>query len=258
MLYTQYAGYGFRLMFHPPVESILFHSSSITNGLMSNIDNTERLNIFSIAKGESLFIEKSGGFLDFSGIIFLIGCLLYSLYGFGTFRNIEYLKFIATVSGHKNIFLLVLISRIILLNLVFLLLACLSIVWALIIGVKILNIFFLWYILLAVLVLTFFFMVGVLIGTRKIQLIASITLVLVCFLFIFLFPWVVNKTVNVNAAFIRSNFKLELENLRLMMDSERRVYNQIGIYKSGNIATEDVKKLVKGLPVRWGLIPPYL
>ncbi|MCP4221246.1 MAG: hypothetical protein GY765_41855, partial [bacterium] len=217
------------------------------DSLVSNVDTTERLNIYQNLKSKCLFSEKSGGFMDFSGIMCLLGCFLALLYGFDTFRREDYLKFLADISKPKVLYASVLISRLILLNVFFTALAGFSVVWMMINGIQVLSVYFFWFILVLLLVATFFFAVGTVIGCMKNKSAGFILMGVSYFAFMFLIPWAVNKLVYISAADISSNYKLELDNLKQMMAFENRAFNQVGVWKSGDIAPENVKRLVKGV-----------
>ncbi len=244
VLITQYGGYGIRLMFIPLPLCILFHNSSVFNELMANVDTGERLNIYNSFKGKNLFTEKSGGYMDFSGILILIGCLLSLLYGCETFRNKDYLKFISSISNYKNIFGSLVIARLIIITLIFILLVILSSIFALINGVNIVNVSFLIFVFVMLLVIDFFTSAGFAIGTLRNKTTGIVLLGIFYFTSIFIIPWTVNKIVTVKAGDIPSNYKLELKKLKLIMDFERKFYEQFGIFIGKEEAPEEVKKLI--------------
>lgn len=241
LTYTQYGGYGFRLLFIPSPLSALFNSQNITNGLMANIDAMEKLTLYNDSKGENLFV-KSNDTIDFSKLLLFFGVLAGLYFGFDALRCTDYLKFLSWKSDIKKVIKNILISRLILFNLIFLLLVFLSI---LIIGDIIsLNIFFWGFVFILPVIISLFILIGSFIGSIKNKLTSIISFSIVFIFLYFSIPWIINKIVNVNATFIHSNMKLELENLKLMMNFEKRAFEQIGFYKSKDIAPDNVKTLV--------------
>ncbi|MCP5103535.1 MAG: hypothetical protein GY950_09160, partial [bacterium] len=120
VMYTQYGSYGFRLMFVPSPLSIFFNNSGNFSGLISNIDSGERLNIYHPFKGKTLFSEKNGALMDFSGSLLLLGSLFALYFGYGALHHKKYLKFLSGFYGYKKISLSIIGSRILLLLLLLL------------------------------------------------------------------------------------------------------------------------------------------
>lgn len=240
LTYTQYGGYGFRLLFVPYAQGVLFNSQSIINGLMSNIDAKEKLTLYNDSKGENLFTKSDT--IDFSKLLLLFGVLAGLFFGFYAFRRTDYLKFLSSKSDIKKVLKNILISRLILFNLIFLLLVFLSIL--LVSNIVRLDIYFFCFVSILPVIISLFILIGSFIGAIKNKLTAVISLLLVFIFLYFFIPWIITKIVNTNAAFIQSNMKLELENLKLMMEFEKRAYEKIGFYKSGEIAPDKVKALV--------------
>lgn len=245
VLYTQYGAYGIRLLFIPSPLSVVFNNSSVFNGLIAGVDSGERLNIYNNFKGKNLFAERSAGYMDFSGIIILLGCILALLYGFDALQNREYLKWLASFLGLRRFFFALLVSRVFLVGLLLVLLAGLSLAWMQVKGLSLFNVHFIYFILTAFLVLTFFLLVGALIGTLKNRTTGFIAIFSVYFIFIFLIPWTMSKIVYVRAGDIKSIYQLELEKLRIIMDFERKSFNEVGIYRSGDVAPQDIKRRIE-------------
>lgn len=244
--YTFYGIRGVRLLFLPSPLSVLFNNLAVYSGLIANVDTAEGLYIYNNSfKGKALFSE-SGGFMDFSGILLLIGCFIALIYGYNITKKKEYLKLVAGISGNKKVSIFILLSRIILLSLAFVLFSGLSLLWLLINGINVVNVFFGWFVIGLILVTTFFIITGALIGSLKNEMLKLIVLVCVYFSFLFLIPWVIEKAVYIDAVKnINSNYEFEYKKLKVMMDFERRSYEQIGTWKSGDVAPDEVKALVQ-------------
>lgn len=95
--YTQYGLYGFRVFFNPSPMSILFSHSGAFQELTSNIDAGEKMNFHSSVKGKTLFDRSPVGFMDYAGLILLLGSLFALYQGYETLRHKEYLKFVSSL-----------------------------------------------------------------------------------------------------------------------------------------------------------------
>ncbi|NIM17358.1 MAG: hypothetical protein GTO45_35580 [Candidatus Aminicenantes bacterium] len=90
--------------------STLFYNRSHFTELTCRIDSGEKLTIYGLFKGKKIFEEKPGKLLDFSGIILILGSFTALFYGFNAFRHTEYIKSLASMHGHQQIFLYILLS----------------------------------------------------------------------------------------------------------------------------------------------------
>jgi len=115
--FKQYGSYGLKMFLVPSLISIYFNNSSTISELTANVDSGERLNIFNSVKGRSLFIEKSGGFKDFSGIMLLFGSALALFLGYQAFLHKDYLRFMTGMADHQKLFAAIFLSRVVIINL---------------------------------------------------------------------------------------------------------------------------------------------
>ena len=84
--YSQYGGYGFRVLYEPPPLSLFFNNSMVFQNLYSNVDLTELVKLNNSYKGKNLF-QKPGIFKDFSGLVFLFGSLFMLMMGIGSYKG---------------------------------------------------------------------------------------------------------------------------------------------------------------------------
>lgn len=244
--YSQYGSYGFRMLFIPSPLSIFFVNSSVISELTANVDSGERLNIYNSFKDRTLFADKAGGFKDFSGIMLLLGSLLVLYFGYESMIHKDYLRFMAGFTGHGKLFLSIFFSRVLMFILLFLFISGISMLL-----LKVNGIHFSteewshWFIYLAVLVLlsVFFFVLGTITGTFKSRLAGFVILIFLWFIFVFLVPGVVNAVISQNADNIVSNYQLELEKLKILMDFEKQAAEKAGPVTKSN--TESEQELVE-------------
>jgi hypothetical protein len=247
-MYTQYGSYGFRLMFLPSTLSIFFNNSGDFADLISNIDSGERLNIYNPFGGKTLFTERNGALMDFSGLILLLGSLFALCFGYEALHHKKYLEFLSGFPGYREVFFSIIASRIVLCFLVLLLSAVCSR------GLLKFNGFELSgseyrhlsaYFAMLFLVLLFFFSMGTVVSHLKSRSLGIITMIGLFFIFIIIIPCTVGKIISEKAGGMTDSYYLELEKLKVIMEFEKRAYEKIGIFRSGKKAPPSVTRLVE-------------
>lgn len=220
--YDQYGAYGLRLFFMPCSLSTLFHNSSHFTELTCRIDSGEKLNIYSLFKGKKVFAEKPGKLFDFSGLFLILGSLIALYYGYDSYRKREYIKFLASLYGHRQTFLCIWLSRVILLCISFFLITLIALLM-LICQIEITNavlkhlsLFFLVMLLMQI----FFFTVGSFASSLK-QGLRGFTIVVFWISSVFLIPAMMNKIVEARAENITSYYISELRKLNILMPFEK-------------------------------------
>ncbi|MDQ1353991.1 MAG: hypothetical protein QG657_4300 [Acidobacteriota bacterium] len=239
--YAQYGAYGFRILFIPSPVSVYFVNSSVISELTANVDSGERLNIYNSFKDRTLFADKAGGFKDFSGIMLLLGSLLVLYSGYESIIHKDYLRFMAGFTGHRKLFLSIFFSRVLVFTLLFLFIGGISLLLLKINGIQLSeNEWSHWFIYLGVLALlsVFFFVLGTIAGTFKSRFAGFVVLIFLWFVFVFLAPGVVNAIISHNADNIVSNYQLELEKLKILMDFEKQAAEKAGPVEESNTETE--------------------
>ncbi|MCK4763797.1 MAG: hypothetical protein KAW12_16465 [Candidatus Aminicenantes bacterium] len=238
-LYSQYGGYGIRLFFLPSQMSMITSSNS---EFVSKINSAEQLLIYDLIKGKNLFSDKSEGYMNFTGFLFLIGCLYALFYGYNSTKDKEFLQFVSSLVGHKKSFFFTHISRLITLNLLLFMSISISLLWLLIIqGDLLINYHLLVFFIVSSMLLTFFYVAGSIGNTLKKNVFP-----LICFYFvvIFLIPWSVTKATKIIASNIKSNYVLELEKSKSIFSLENETLKRIGIIPSGDVASKKIKEIV--------------
>jgi hypothetical protein len=83
--------------------------------------------------------------------------------------------------------------------------------------------------------LIFFFALGTIAGTFKSRFAGFVLVIVSWFVFVFLIPGVVGAINSQEADNIVSNYHLELEKLKILMDFEKRALEEVGITSKDNI-----------------------
>lgn len=243
--YTYYGASGVRLLFVPAPISILFNDSVVFNNLGAHINTGEGLFISNSFKGKDLFFD-SGGHMDFSGGILLIGAFLGLLYGYDGTRNREYIKLLGTMTGARNPIFFIILARTVLLSSVFLILSGFSLVLLLLSGIPAANIYYFVFTLVLILVVDFFVLLGAVISYIKKKNVRLISLPAIYFLLIFLLPWGAQKIVYIEARKgIESIYEFEYETFKYVMDLEKDFYKKVGVWKSGGVAPDKIKAMIE-------------
>lgn len=236
--YNQYGTYGFRVLFVPSPLSIFFINSSTISQLTSNVDAGERLNMYNSFKGRTLFAEKSGGYKDFSGIMLLLGSLLVIYLGYESMIYKDYSRFMTGFTGHGRFFACIICSRLVLFSLLVLLSGGLALALLEINGIGLSPVELLHFaVYLGILELTmiFFFSLGTIAGSLKSRFAGFVMVIASWFVFVFLAPGVVSAITAGKADNIISNYRLELEKLKNLMDFEQRAIREVGFTNEDNI-----------------------
>jgi hypothetical protein len=237
--YNQYGLYGFRVLYIPSPLSIYFVNSSTISELTANVDSGERLNIYhSFKEGRTLFADKKGGFKDFSGIMLLLGGLLALYLGYESFIHRDYLRFMSGFTDYKKLFFSTIFSRSLILVFLFLLNAVISLILVELNGIRFTeseSTHFFTYLVTLILLLIFNFALGTIAGSLKSGFAGFVMVIISWFVLVFFFPGIVNSIISRKADNIVSNYKLELEKLKGLMDFERESLAEFGLTTENNI-----------------------
>jgi ABC-type multidrug transport system permease subunit len=242
-LYTQYGTYGISILFIPSPFSTLNHDPNFEE-LLSNVNTVEKLEIYKPLKGRNFFSNKSD-IMIFSGFILFIGIFFALLYGVDSVKNKPYLRFLSSLSTPGKLFWASSISRILLLIMAYFILLGFSLLWLLLHDVNLFQPQILSLITPAIILIISFFFFGCMIGSPKNKSTRLITFGLIYFLSIILIPGLADKYTQDDADEIEPLFPFELRNLELVMNVERRLYDQFGLSKSGKKASPELLTKIK-------------
>jgi hypothetical protein len=246
--YTFYGIRGVRLLFIPTPISVLFNDTAVFRGMTAHVDTAEKLDISNSFKGKDLFADRSG-YMDFSGIMLIIGACLALAYGNEILQSREYLKLLADVSGSRKPAFFIIVARVLLINLVFWVLSGLVLLWLLVNGINAAGLGFIPYLLGLTLVLTTFVLIGANIGTMKSKSLQVIIILAVYFPLVFFIPGMIQQLVYMEAkSGIQSIYDFEYETFKYIMAFEKRYYDRFGVLKSGETASEDALAMIRS---RW-------
>jgi ABC-type transport system involved in multi-copper enzyme maturation permease subunit len=246
--YSVYANYGFRLQFLPSPLSVLFVNSTVISELSSNVDVASLLNIYKSYKGRVLFAEQSGGFKDFSGIILLFGSMIVLYFGFETFLNKDYFRFISGFIQPRRMFYSIIGSRLVLLLVYFLVCVAGSL---LLIGLNRIDLMrneyrhLNYYLLVMSAMLIFFFILGLVAGTLKSRFIGFFLLISIWFVFVFLIPGIIQSLIADSSENITSSYDLELKKLQAHMGFERKAMEAQGVLENSKENTQSERDLME-------------
>ncbi len=224
--YLLYGVYGFRIFFESGPLYSFFNNSNSYSDIIANIDSGEVLDIYNTNKGKKIFEEKAGGFKDFAGINLLFGSLISLIYGYLTFFNRKKWEYLLEFVNFKKLFLFKFFSRLTILLISFLSVFGLSVLLFKINSIEISEYEYKYlFIYLFVLIITssFFFIIGVLLSMIKSYIVGYTTIIFFWFIMVFFVPGMINTFIAIKAENLTSIYQLEFEELKVMMDFEKRV-----------------------------------
>jgi hypothetical protein len=243
--YTQYGLYGYRIMFLPHLNAIYFNDSGVLSEMRSFVDSGERLKIYYPLKGKNLFRVRISGMTDYSGFLLYFGSLLTLFYGFEAFLSREYLKFLASLSSVKHLYILIFISRLFIVLLLLLFLFMCSYLLTVLNGLTVSLNFFLVKLLPGIFpVFAFFLALGMVFGTMK-KRTAGIAAVLGCwFLLLFMLPAAMDFFISHKANMITPLNKHEMDKLKVVMDFEKRAIEEAGRFSYGESVNDKRRQVI--------------
>jgi hypothetical protein len=237
--YTPYSVYGVRfVIMSTPLNFLQVFQAY--NDLVSAVDIGTKLLIYESRKGNNITPDTAAGYLNFSGLLFLLGSILASVYGYTGYRSEQYLKYLCRLKVFKNVFFSILAARLALFSMVVLCILAGNVVLGWINGIAILDSHYLWFSLLVLAVLIFFLFNGALFGALKNRR-AGIALVVGMILLLdLLVPWIVIKTVK-NISVSISEHQTQYDQLKILMSFEKRGFKKFGDLRTGDEVREFIK-----------------
>jgi hypothetical protein len=172
-------------------------------------------------------------------VIFL-GGLIFLFYGYDCLRNRKYLRCLDSLFPDRPVFLLLFISRVIIIFLILLIILLCSVFLFMLNGIPfpfhhaMLN-----YLLTAFLCLVFFFALGIAVGKIKSHLAGIPVVIGSWLLLIFILPMAVNLFIAGKANNIPSLYELEMEKLRIIMNFEKQAIDKSITFKYGEKLTKE-------------------
>jgi len=246
--YNQYGSFGFRLLFVPSPISAYFVNSGAFSELVSHIDAGEILRIYDSFKGRALFTEKARGGKDFAGILLLFGSLFVLWFGYETFTRKEYIRFLSGFTDYKVIYRNFILSKVVMVSLFSLIVVLIPLILFKLNNISLkdkeVNHIFAFMVVL-IFMMIFFLMIGIILGTLKSKFNALVSLILVWFCFVFLFPGIISKVTAEKAENVTSSYKLETEKLKLLMEFEKRAIAYKGKLQLFEKVSGEEKKLIE-------------
>ena len=245
--YRQYGFFGFRLLFLADPRSTLFMNSTVLKDMTAYIDSGERLNIYQSLKSRAPFDVTKYLFADCSGIYLCFVGLLAIFYGYMAFLHTEYLKFLASITGKKKLFISTFLSRanmLVQFSLVYLASAVLLItINGVAIGID--QYLVVLFIKMCGVSLAFF-AVGAVFGLCESIFVGLAGAIASWFIPLFIIPFIISVIVSANSGTIKPENQLEIEKLELLMGHEKRFNNETGILPLNKTPTERQSELLLG------------
>ena len=241
--YRVYGIRGFRIFFLPTPISIFFINSVPIPDMNAFADSSEQLNFYKPINTKTVFELRKNWFMDYSGILLLIGTVLCIFYGFQSIKNPEYLRMLSSLISRKKLFWNVFFARALLLFLILLIFMIFSILLILLNGFMIpIDKYLVTFLFMGLGILLLAFSVGIFCGTIKSKVIGILCAVLIFAAFIYFIPTVQNIVTAESANKTTPTYKLEMDKLIIYMDWEKKMRKNEGIRDIGDPPSNNVKK----------------
>lgn len=244
--YTQYGSFGVRLLFFPSPASVFFPNTGLDPDYTALIDSGARLRINNSFLGKNLYAENINGFNDFSGFLFFVVSITGLFWGYVALRYPKLFKFLVSFSSYRSVFFSYIGAKFLLLAVLIIITAGGAILVTLINDIHLaskdigdIGVF----IGMILLVALFFFLMGTIAGSFKSKVVGIIGVVISWFVFMVLIPGAITKFVAEKADNITSMYNIEQEKLKILMDFEKRAYDQAQRYKSIQEKQESNRRL---------------
>jgi hypothetical protein len=224
--YTQYSGYGFRVLYQPSPVSVFFKNSTIFFDLEGKVDNTQILKIYYLYKGRKLFYVR-GHYKDFSGFIFFVGSLFMIYMGVMSMRSLDSLKFTMQFVSLKRFFFMSTGVRLLYLNAFLVLVMAAAYVYARAHSLtfsasELQN--YVYYGIFTLTLLNFFYFSGLLLAViLKFKKTAFIWMFVVWLVFTFLVPEINRHYLFEDTKGLPFSESIDIENLKMLMRFQERM-----------------------------------
>jgi len=215
---------GFRILSMASPVFTLYHNSTAFNDLIGFVNNGLSLRLVNSQTGKSIFDRSTGGVMDLSWYFLVVGSILVLAWGFGTFRNTEFIKFMMSFTHLRSIYLGIILARVLLI--IFSLAILGIIIWTqfLLNGINpgspdLINL--LVFLLLIGIVMIIFLLIGSILGTIGNKMRIAIILALSWLAIMLIWPEIVNSIFSKNAiSNLRSNFDQEKQTMLILRELE--------------------------------------
>jgi hypothetical protein len=247
--YPQYGIYGFRMILKSRPISALFFNSNPFNELVGYIDNGVRIDNYESKTSPKIYIKATGGFIDFSWIMTILGSLVISTWGLFTFRDVEHIENLKNFTSLKKVRIGIIFLRSIFVLMFFVFIGITIYVQYFLNGISLSTkeiIGIIIYLSLLFFTLLFFLIISSLFGKIKKLFIACITVGILWVLFAFLLPELLSIcfTFKIEDS-MKSEYNHELNKTEILMDFEKEAYTVSKRHETKSEKIESDKKYLE-------------
>ncbi|MCP5054885.1 MAG: hypothetical protein GY940_47405 [bacterium] len=234
--WMQYGAIGFRVLMKQCPLIALFYNNTAFDDLMGFIDTGVRLRLVEPKIGPNAFKNPTGGRMDYSWYLMHFGVLLVMVWGFFTFRNKEYIRYLMNFSSPKSVFLGMLVARMIISAAVLAIMVGAAYVQFLVNGIslsgpELSNL--LLFLAVTIIVMALLLSVSAVLGAVDNIIKGAVITALFWIVVVSLWPELLNVMFTRQAAgSLNSTHQLEIRKMGKLMDFERDALKQSSRYKS--------------------------
>lgn len=247
--YMQYGTIGFRVILDPSALISLFYNNTAFSDLVGIIDSGVRLRLNEPKIGPNTFKNPTGGSLDLSWYLIIFGSLFILAWGFFTFRNKGYIRFLMNFAGPKSVYLGILLGRVILLTIVLAILIAVVSIQFLVNGIDLTGIELfglLVFMSLALLVMVFLLVIAAGLGAVENWVKGGVVTAFFWLVVVLLWPEMLNLAFSYKSVgVIKSTYKLESEKMDKLMNFEREALKESDRYNTKEEKLESDKRMAE-------------
>ncbi len=224
--YVNYSKSGINIFFYPTAANVLFANPVVMSELVAHIDTIVTLNIHSNCQGKLLFIQNSYFQMRLSTILLLLASLLALFIAYDSLRELEYLKFLASASSEKAVYISIILSRFFLVILSFLTILFFALCIMSIKGIYLNKSDFVGlqgFLIGALVMLMAFFFLGTAIGKIRSQGISTAVLLASWIILVLMMPVIFDSIIEGKANDIPSYYKVYNDKLSVVSSFEKWV-----------------------------------
>jgi len=246
--YRNYIIYGIRVELLPPPLSILYCNTGFPLGATSHFNGAVQFDLYNSIKGKDFIKTRNSNFSDFANVFAMLGALLLLIYGFDTFRQTEYLKFLITLVGRRKTFLFLVTTRFLLIGLFFGFVAFANLLLIKVLGFGVsLHDFsrFAGYFALWLVIALFIFCVGILLGTIRSKAAGIIAIGTAWIVLALIQPAVISKVGAMYSNRIESNYRIDKKKWTYFTNFEKRIRKEMTHITAEKMRTDIGRKFIE-------------
>ena len=245
--YVTYSNVGIKILFLPSQQGILFTNGILLNNSVASVNSMFLMELSNNLEGKSITPGTTLDYTNYATLMMAILSLIAIFYGYRGVSNKDFFRTVNSLSRSKFIYFSFLLARflsmvgyVLILNLLFL--AILAISGFNISGSDLIT--FGGFFISLLIVLFIFFLIGSILGNMRLKKSIGLTVVIIWFLMVFLFPPLFNSFSSKDFTEISNTIEANSEKMEIINQFESKADQLFGKKDMSNIEQE--RKITEG------------